>query len=81
MVHKIFKGGIFAVEAIHVYLHSAHLVHGLHAAAHMAHGAGAVAGVAAGSLISPLALVFTGLIFVAETGVNYRRYKKGKITK
>ena len=36
--------------------------------------------VAAGSLISPLALAFTALIFLAETGVNYRRYKKGKIT-
>lgn len=36
---------------------------------------------AAGSLIGPMALAFAALIFLAETGVNYRRYKKGKITK
>jgi len=79
---KIFKGGILATEAVHVYLHSTELIHELGHAMHVAHsGARGVAMVAVGGLIAPLALVFSGLIFVAETGVHYRRYKKGKISK
>jgi hypothetical protein len=83
--YKIFKGGLLSVEALDVILHTKELVHGLADVVAMTHGAlavskGAIA-VAAGSLISPLALAFTALIFLAETGVNYRRYKKGKITK
>ena len=32
-------------------------------------------------MISPLAVTVSALVFLAETGLNYRRYKKGKITK
>jgi len=79
---KIFKGGILAVEAVTTLIGTAQLVHELSGAINAAHsGAQGVAKAAVGSLVAPLALVFSGLIFVAETGVHYRRYKKGKISK
>jgi len=37
--------------------------------------------VAGSSLVAPLAYTAAGLIYVAETGINYRKYKKGLITK
>ena len=37
--------------------------------------------VAGSSFVAPLAYTAAGLIYVAETGINYRKYKKGLITK
>lgn len=54
------------------------MVHGFEAASH---GAKGVLSAAAHSLIAPLGMVLAGLVFIAESGLNFRRYKQGKISK
>ena len=42
---------------------------------------GAGVALAGSAIIGPLAWTFVGVIYIAETGINYRRYKRGDITK
>lgn len=44
-------------------------------------GSGNAMALAGGAIIGPIAWTYVGLVFVAETGINYRRYKRGDITK
>lgn len=45
-------------------------------------GSGGMGIAMAGSaIIGPVAWTFVGLVYVAETGINYRRMKRGEITK
>lgn len=37
--------------------------------------------VAGSTIVSPLAYTLAGIIYIAETGINYRKYKKGLIDK
>lgn len=39
------------------------------------------ASIAGGAICAPVAWAFVSVLFVAEAGINYRRYKKGKIDK
>lgn len=36
---------------------------------------------AGSAVLGPVAWTFVGLVYVAETGINYRRMKRGEITK
>lgn len=36
---------------------------------------------AGSAIIGPLAWTFVGVVYLAETGINYRRYKRGAISK
>ena len=42
---------------------------------------GAGIAIAGSAIIGPVAWTFVGLVYVAETGINYRRMKRGEITK
>lgn len=44
-------------------------------------GTGHAAALAGGAIIGPIAWTYVGLVFIAETGINYRRYKRGDISK
>lgn len=44
-------------------------------------GTGGGVALAGSAIIGPLAWTFVGVIYLAETGINYRRYKRGDITK
>jgi len=37
--------------------------------------------IAGGAIIGPVAWSFVGIVYIAETSINYRRYKKGHISK
>lgn len=54
---------------------------GAKSAAVVTSGAGNAIAIAGGAIIGPLAWSFVGLVYIAETGINYRRYKRGDITK
>lgn len=42
---------------------------------------GAGVALAGSAIIGPIAWTFVGVVYLAETGINYRRYKRGDITK
>jgi len=44
-------------------------------------GTGHALGMAGGAIIGPIAWSFVGIVYLAETGINYRRYKRGDISK
>ena len=44
-------------------------------------GMGGGLAIAGGALLGPLAWTFVGVVFIAETGINYRRFKRGEISK
>ena len=47
----------------------------------MVGSSGAGVALAGSAIIGTLAWTFVGVIYIAETGINYRRYKRGDITK
>ncbi len=73
--YKIYRGGILVVQT------SALLLKGARSAAVVTSGAGNAIAIAGGAIIGPLAWSFVGLVYIAETGINYRRYKRGDISK
>ena len=66
---KIYRGGILACRI------SAILVKGARSAALV--GSGNALALAGGAIIGPLAWGFVGVVFIAETGINFRQLKKG----
>ena len=42
---------------------------------------GAGVALAGSAILGPVAWTFVGVVYVAETGINYRRMKRGEITK
>jgi outer membrane lipoprotein SlyB len=44
-------------------------------------GSGNAMAIAGGAIIGPIAWTFVGVVFIAEAGINYRRMKKGFITR
>jgi surface antigen len=71
--YKIFRGGILACRI------GAILIKGARSAALV--GTGNALALAGGAIIGPIAWGFVGVIFIAETGINFRQLKKGKISK
>ncbi len=57
------------------------MVKGLRSGAAAAGGMGGGLAIAGGAILGPLAWTFVGVVFIAETGINYRRYKRGEISK
>ena len=43
--------------------------------------AGGGLAIAGSAILGPVAWTFVGLVYVAETGINYRRMKRGEISK
>jgi len=72
--YKIFKGGIFAAQT------GALLLKGVRSAAMVGTAGGGLA-IAGSAILGPVAWTFVGLVYVAETGINYRRMKRGEISK
>ena len=82
MGSKVFQGGMDIMQTASLTLQASSLAAATSAA--QASGAGAGAIIGAGSLAAapgPIGLILTGVIFSAETGLDYRRYKKGEISK
>lgn len=74
MTYKIYKGGILVAQT------GALLLKGVRSAAMVGTG-GAGLALAGSAILGPVAWTFVGLVFVAETGINYRRFKRGEISK
>ena len=55
------------------------MVKGARSAALM--GTGNAMSIAGGAIIGPIAWTFVGVVFIAEAGINYRRMKKGFISR
>ena len=62
--YKIFRGGILACRI------GALLIKGGRSAALV--GSGNALALAGGAIIGPIACGFDGIVFIAETGINYR---------
>jgi hypothetical protein len=75
ITYKIYRGGILVVQT------SALLIKGARSAALVTSGAGGAMAIAGGAIMGPIAWSFVGIIYIAETGINYRRYKRGDISK
>lgn len=72
--YKIYKGGLIIIKV------TALSSKGLRTAALVGTGGSGVA-LAGSAIIGPLAWTFVGVVYLAETGINYRRYKRGAISK
>ena len=55
------------------------MVKGMRSAAML--GSGNALALAGGAIIGPIAWSFVGVVFIAEAGINYRRMKRGYISK
>jgi len=76
LTYKIYKGGLLAIQA------GALIFKGVRAAGLVLTSSGATGiSIAGGAIIGPVAWSFVGIVYIAETSINYRRYKKGDISK
>ena len=79
---RVFKGGMMTLQTASMTMKSTAIAASTAAAS--ASGAGASAMVSAGggaAAPGPLGLIVSGVIFSAQTGIDYRKMKKGEITK
>lgn len=76
LTYKIYKGGLMVIQA------GALIFKGVRAAGIIWSASGtAPIAIAGGAIIGPIAWSFVGIVYIAETSINYRRYKKGDISK
>lgn len=76
LTFKIYKGGLMVIQA------GALIFKGVRAAG-LIYAAGGASGIsiAGGAIMGPIAWSFVGIVYIAETSINYRRYKRGDISK
>jgi hypothetical protein len=72
--YKVYKGGLLAIQA------GALIVKGARSAANVGTMGGGLA-IAGGGIIGPIAWSFVAIVYIAETSINYRRFKRGDISK
>ena len=76
LTFKIYKGGLMVIQA------GALIFKGVRAAGIIMSASGAQGiAIAGGAIMGPIAWSFVGIVYIAETSINYRRYKKGDISK
>ena len=73
---RVFQAGMFTLDTASMSMCSTNI--GL--AAHSAAESGA-SSVLAAAAPGPIGLIITGVIFTAQTGIDYRKFKRGEITK